>query len=141
MAAQTLSDIQTQRRRNVKRLLGWEANKAILKDFYKGLNPKERSIRLSPKDLAILHKKDIVIVDRILLKNVSKNYLRDREIFYLFTHKFPSIELYIQEDIGKKYLNKNGKPLGRARVGQIIDRIAKKMDELGILDLGEEEQS
>lgn len=141
MTAQRLSDIQTQRRRNVKRLLSWEANEAILKDFYRGLNPKERSRMLSPKDLAILHKKDITAIERILQVNVSTDYLRDREIYYIFTHKFPSAELYTQEDIGKQYTNKNGKHLGRARVGQIIAEIAEDMERLGILDLGEEAQS
>ncbi len=138
MTAQRLSDIQTQRRRNVKRLLSWEANETVLKDFYRGLNPKERSRMLSPKDLAILHKKEIVIIDRILQENVSKNYLRDREIFYIFTHKYPSPEIFTQEDIGKRYTTENGKPLGRARVGQIINRVASKMEQLRILDLGEE---
>jgi hypothetical protein len=95
---------------------------------------------LSPKDLAILHKKDIAAIERILSFNISTDYLRDREIYYIFTHKFPSAELYTQEDIGKQYTNKNGKHLGRARVGQIITEIAEDMERLGILDLGEEEQ-
>lgn len=137
MAAQTLSDIQTQRRRNVKRLstLAWDANEEILRNFFKNINGNGELLTI--KQIAILNQKSADEIGNILTKLIGLNYERNRKIFYEYAQD-PFINTL--KFLGKKYPKTNGEPITKQGIYQLIRKLLLQMERLGILANGKEGQ-
>lgn len=119
MTAQRLSQIQTLRKRNVKRFLDWDANTNILKDYFAGLTLEQ---------MVAKNGKDSYAVNRILLTNISENWERDRRILNDYLYSPLSIK-----DISIKH------GISQKRIYQIRDEMLARMERLGI-EPGKEDQ-